>query len=164
MTQRKPSSYYGATIRIIGIAGLAIALVAMGRMAFLDSLRRDGFAAPAPLPPASALAKPTEVSAAGFTLVSQSIELPDTDETYPAGPGADVINANCTACHSASMAQNQPALTGAQWTATVTKMRDTYKASISASDIPRIVRYLEAMPSQKSGTKTEGRSAQGATG
>ena len=97
----------------------------------------------------SEVAPPGSVAANGFTLASTSVDLPADDAAYPDGPHADVVNANCTACHSASMALTQPALSADQWKATVTKMRDVYKAPIAEQDVPAIVAYLTAMPSQR---------------
>ncbi|MCJ2063416.1 cytochrome c, partial [Methylobacterium sp. J-088] len=34
---------------------------------------------------------------------SQSIEMPTSDRIFPDGPGAEVVNNNCLACHSAGM-------------------------------------------------------------
>jgi hypothetical protein len=89
------------------------------------------------------------VSAGGFTLVSTTVDLPVEDAAYPAGPHAEIINANCTSCHSASMALTQPVLSVDQWKATVAKMREVYHAPIARSDISAIVAYLTSMPSQK---------------
>lgn len=61
------------------------------------------------------------------------------------------MNGNCTACHSASMALTQPALSKAQWTSTVEKMRDTYKAAIAEKDIRAIVEYLTKVSAQAKG-------------
>lgn len=97
---------------------------------------------------------PATVSAEGFTLVSSSIELPIDDANYPDGLHAEIINANCTACHSASMAQTQPALSADQWRATVVKMRDVYKAPVADRDIAAIVAYLTAMPGQTTAPAT----------
>ena len=97
----------------------------------------------------SAPSPPVSVSARGFSLTSTSVDLPADDATYPDGPHADVINANCTSCHSASMALTQPALSADQWKATVTKMREVYKAPVAEKDVDAIVAYLTAMPSQK---------------
>jgi cytochrome c5 len=92
-------------------------------------------------PPAAAV---SQVTAGGFTLSSASIELPD-DAPYPAGPGGDLMNANCTACHSASMALEQPALGKAQWAAEVDRMRKVYKATVADKDVPAIIAYLTAL-------------------
>src|SRR5262249_28218192 len=81
----------------------------------------------------------------GVTLTSARVDLPDDNANYPDGPHADVINASCTSCHSASMALNQPRLSADQWKGVVEKMRDTYKAPVSDAAVPDIVSYLAAM-------------------
>lgn len=75
------------------------------------------------------------VAAGGFTLASDSVDLPIEDQRYPDGPHADVINANCTACHSASRVLIQPPSSADQWKAEVTKMRETYKAPMLREQI-----------------------------
>ena len=110
--------------------------------------------APSPISETSEPAPPSSVSAKGFTLASTSVDLPVDEATYPDGPHADAINANCTSCHSASMALTQPALSADQWKATVTKMREVYHAPVAETDIPAIVAYLIAMPSQKAAPAT----------
>ncbi|MEC3910280.1 hypothetical protein U5A82_07230 [Sphingobium sp. CR2-8] len=87
----------------------------------------------------------SSISVNGFTLTSDTVDLPIDEQQYPDGPHADVINANCTSCHSASMAMTQPVLSADQWKATVTKMKDVYKAPVAEKDIPAIVDYLTAM-------------------
>ena len=69
-----------------------------------------------------------------LSLRSVSIDLPPGDRTFPDGPGADAMNNNCLACHSAGMVLNQPALPKAEWEAVVDKMRSTYKAPIDAKE------------------------------
>ncbi len=98
-------------------------------------------------PPVPTASPPPSVSGGGFTLASVSVDLPIDDLQYPDGPYADVINANCTSCHSASMALFQPPLTTDQWKATVSKMREVYKAPVAEKDIAAIVDYLTAMSS-----------------
>jgi mono/diheme cytochrome c family protein len=61
---------------------------------------------------------------------------------FPDGPGADAINNNCLACHSAGMVLNQPALPKAEWQAEVDKMRAAYKAPIDDKDVAEIIDYL----------------------
>ena len=75
-------------------------------------------------------------------LKSVSVDLPAGDRMFPDGPGADAINNNCLACHSAGMVLNQPALPKAAWEAEVDKMRTTYKAPIDAKDVNAILDYL----------------------
>lgn len=150
---------------LLQIGALAVAVIvaiALGRHAFDVSLK------PAPATRAPAAAPPSQVAAGGFTLTSTTVELPEDDSTYK-GAGADLMNANCTACHSASMALTQPPLSKAQWTATVEKMRDTYKATVAAKDVPAIVDYLTAMSVRTAGgalhsNQTPAAEATGATG
>ena len=85
---------------------------------------------------------PRSMTAAGFTLSSVSVDLPTSDRSFPAGPGVDVVQANCVTCHSAGMVANQPHLTRAAWEAEVNKMRAVYKAPVAAEDVPAIVAYL----------------------
>lgn len=128
---------------VIGIA--AVVLIGVGT----PNTRKPRAAIPA----TSQAAAPSSVAANGFTLASTSVDLPADEAVYPAGPHADVVNANCTACHSASMALTQPTLTADQWKATVTKMRDVYKAPIAEQDVPAILAYLTALPGQKAAAK-----------
>jgi hypothetical protein len=76
-----------------------------------------------------------------IVLKSDSIDLPDRGVMF-SGPGADVLNNNCLACHSAGMVLNQPALTAAAWRAESEKMIHVYKAPIDEKDVPAIVDYL----------------------
>ncbi|GAA0664791.1 cytochrome c5 [Sphingomonas insulae] len=128
---------------VVGIA--AIVLISIGT----PNNRKP----PAAIAATSSVAAPSSVAANGFTLASTSVDLPVDEATYPDGPHADVVNANCTACHSASMALTQPALSEDQWKATVTKMREVYKAPIAEQDVPAIVAYLTALPGQKAAAK-----------
>ena len=77
-----------------------------------------------------------------LSLKSVSVDLPPGDDMFPNGPGADAINNNCLACHSAGMVLNQPALPKAEWEAEVDKMRTAYKAPIDAKDVDAILGYL----------------------
>ncbi|MCE4224996.1 cytochrome c [Methylobacterium sp. C25] len=79
---------------------------------------------------------------------SQEIELPSSDRTFPDGPGAEAINNNCLACHSAGMVLTQPKLTKAQWTETVNKMAKVYHAPISPEDSAAIIDYLTNLKPQ----------------
>ena len=86
---------------------------------------------------------PCLVQAEGrLSLKSVNVDLPAGDDTFPNGPGADAINNNCLACHSAGMVLNQPALPKAEWEAEVDKMRTAYKAPIDAKDVDAILGYL----------------------
>lgn len=92
---------------------------------------------PTPAPPA--------VSAAGFTLSSAAIDLPSDDVALPPGPDLAVVQANCTACHSAAMIVSQPPLTRAQWEGEVKKMREVYHAPVDPAAVPAIVAYLTTL-------------------
>ncbi len=145
MTQPPQRHTYGrAVLQVAGLAAGFIVAVSLGRGAFQQSLR------PVPPPPTPAAAPPSTVTAGGFTLSSTSIDWPDDPSTYT-GAGADLMNNNCTACHSASMALTQPPLSRAQWAATVDKMRNTYKAAVAPKDVPAIVDYLTKMSERASG-------------
>ena len=61
------------------------------------------------------------------------------------GPGLDVVEANCGACHSLDYIQiNSPFLTSAQWDASITKMIKAFGAPISDADARAIGDYLKA--------------------
>jgi cytochrome c5 len=93
---------------------------------------------------ATEAAQPSAVSANGVTLRSVNVDLPDSGRMFE-GPGADAVNANCLACHSAGMVLTQPKLARAAWQAEVEKMRKTYKAPIDEKDVPAIVDYLAGL-------------------
>ena len=76
-----------------------------------------------------------------IAIKSTTVDLPAGDALFP-GPGADAINNNCLACHSADMVLNQPAFPRATWDAEVHKMINTYKAPVDEKDVGAIVDYL----------------------
>jgi hypothetical protein len=80
--------------------------------------------------------------APAVTFADASITLPDDPLDLPPGPGVDAVIANCTACHSPSTMLQQPRMSREKWEATVTKMRETYKAPLDDAAIPAIVDYL----------------------
>jgi mono/diheme cytochrome c family protein len=76
-----------------------------------------------------------------------SYTLPDETAAFKAGPNLEVVQNNCTACHSADYINTQPR--GAKfkkdfWQAEVTKMIKLYGAPIDDADVPKIVEYLAA--------------------
>jgi hypothetical protein len=73
---------------------------------------------------------------------SVDVDLPFGDLAFPPGPGADAINDNCLACHSAEMVLDQPPMPRATWQAEVAKMRTVFAAPIADDDAKRIVDYL----------------------
>ena len=81
-------------------------------------------------------------AADNLKLKSVNVDLPAGDRMFPNGPGADVANDNCLACHSAGMVLNQPELPKPVWEAEVDKMRNVYKAPIDDKDVDAIVHYL----------------------
>ena len=88
---------------------------------------------------------PSTVSVSGVMLRSVNVDFPNRDRQFE-GEGADVVNNNCLACHSAGMVLTQPRLPRAVWQGEVEKMRNTYKAPIDAADVPAIVDYLATLP------------------
>ena len=82
-----------------------------------------------------------------FELRSVKIDLPESDQMFPAGTGSDAINNNCLACHSVDMVLNQPSLSKPAWMAEVNKMINTYKAPVAPDDVGAIVSYLTALKS-----------------
>jgi hypothetical protein len=97
-------------------------------------------AAPAPVARA-----PSVATARGVTLQSVSLDLPNSDRSFPGGAAADAVNNNCLTCHSAGMVLTQPLLSRAAWQAQVDKMRGFYKAPIDPKDVDAIVSYLAGM-------------------
>jgi hypothetical protein len=91
---------------------------------------------------------PTLAGAQTLALKSDSIDLPDRATMF-AGPGSQVVNNNCLACHSAGMVLNQPMLPAATWRAEALKMIHVYKAPVDVKDVPDIVDYLVKLQGSK---------------
>lgn len=87
----------------------------------------------------------TTWAAAPLELKSVTVDLPNSDRTFPPGPGSDAVNNNCLACHSADMVLNQPAMSKAAWVAEVNKMVTAYKAPVAPEDVGAIVDYLTSL-------------------
>src|SRR5229473_7641759 len=71
--------------------------------------------------------------------------LPDETAAFKPGPNLDVVQNNCTACHSADYVSTQPRGEKFKrdfWQAEVTKMIKVYGAPIDDSDVGKIVDYL----------------------
>jgi hypothetical protein len=79
--------------------------------------------------------------AANIVLKSTKVEYPTSDAMFQ-GQGADAINNNCLACHSADHVMNQPLLSEEGWKEVVHKMVTAYKAPITPDDEKLIVDYL----------------------
>jgi mono/diheme cytochrome c family protein len=76
-----------------------------------------------------------------------SYTLPDETAAFKPGPNLEVVQNNCTACHSADYIQTQPRGPKFQkdfWQAEVTKMIKSYGAPIEEADVGKIVEYLTA--------------------
>jgi cytochrome c553 len=96
-----------------------------------------------------ALSTPLMVRAAPpIELKSVKVDLPDSDRMFQ-GAGADAINNNCLACHSADMVLNQPDLSRQAWAAEVNKMINAYKAPVAPEDVGAIVDYLDRVKGAK---------------
>ena len=108
----------------------------------MSTLRTGFLLAGLALTPAASLAAPAPEP---MRFIAQRVELPSSDRTFPDGPGAEAVNNNCLACHSAGMVLTQPKLSKAQWTETVNKMVHIYKAPVDPADLQTIVDYLAAM-------------------
>jgi mono/diheme cytochrome c family protein len=76
-----------------------------------------------------------------------SYTLPDETAAFKPGPNLEVVQNNCTACHSADYIGTQPRGPKFKqdfWQAEVTKMIKLYGAPIDDADVGRIVDYLAA--------------------
>ena len=74
-------------------------------------------------------------------------KLPDETAAFKPGPNLELVQNNCTACHSADYVNTQPRTFKSKkdfWQAEVTKMIKTYGAPIDEADVPKIVEYLAA--------------------
>jgi len=73
--------------------------------------------------------------------------LPDETAAFKPGANLEVVQNNCTACHSADYIKTQPRgekFKKEFWTAEVTKMIKVYGAPIEDADVGKIVDYLTA--------------------
>lgn len=76
-----------------------------------------------------------------------SYALPDETAAFKPGPNIEVVQNNCTACHSADYVNTQPRGPKYKkdfWQAEVTKMIKVYGAPINDADVGKIVEYLAA--------------------
>ena len=73
--------------------------------------------------------------------------LPEETAAFKPGPNLEVVQNNCTACHSADYIKTQPRGEKFKrdfWAAEVTKMIKVYGAPIDDADVGKIVDYLAA--------------------
>jgi mono/diheme cytochrome c family protein len=74
-----------------------------------------------------------------------SYKLPDETAAFKPGPNLEIVQNNCTACHSVDYVQTQPRGPKFKqdfWRAEVTKMIKVYGAPIDEADVSKIVDYL----------------------
>ena len=84
---------------------------------------------------------------AGVSAKPVSYKLPDETAAFKPGPNLEVVQNNCTACHSADYVKTQPQGPKFKkdfWQAEVTKMIKVYGAPIEDADVGKIVDYLAA--------------------
>jgi hypothetical protein len=74
-------------------------------------------------------------------LESKSVRLPGPGRTYT-GVSAQVLNENCSMCHSPTFVDTQPPLSETTWKAEVEKMRKTFGAPIPPDRDAQIVKAL----------------------
>ncbi|MFQ3455476.1 MULTISPECIES: c-type cytochrome [Bradyrhizobium] len=73
--------------------------------------------------------------------------VPEETAAFKPGPNLEVVQNNCTACHSADYIKTQPQGEKFKkdfWQAEVTKMIKVYGAPIDEADVGKIVEYLSA--------------------
>ncbi|MGO4712981.1 SorB family sulfite dehydrogenase c-type cytochrome subunit [Bradyrhizobium sp. 2TAF24] len=74
-----------------------------------------------------------------------SYKLPEETATLKPGPNVEVVQNNCTACHSVDYIKTQPRGLKFKkdfWQAEVTKMIKVFGAPIDDADVGKIVDYL----------------------
>lgn len=85
------------------------------------------------------------IGSAGGSAKPVSYKLPDETVTLKPGPNQDVVQNNCTACHSVDYIKTQPQGPKFKkdfWQAEVTKMIKVFGAPIDDADVGKIVDYL----------------------
>ena len=96
----------------------------------------------APLFAAAAIAS---LAFGAVTAAPVNYKLPDETAAFKPGPNLDVVQNNCTACHSADYINTQPRgpkFNKDFWQAEVTKMIKVFGAPIDDADVSKIVEYL----------------------
>ncbi len=86
--------------------------------------------------------------AGSFRFENKAIELPADRLTLAPGAANELIEENCTGCHSAEMLTTQPSLDAKTCAAEIAKMRKVYHAPIDPADEARLVAALSALPGQ----------------
>ena len=94
-----------------------------------------------------ALAAIAALGAGAATAAPLNYAVPEETAAFKPGPNLDVVQNNCTACHSADYISTQPRGEKFKrdfWQAEVTKMIKVYGAPIEDADVGKIVDYLTA--------------------
>lgn len=80
------------------------------------------------------------------TAAPVNYKVPDEVAAFKPGPNLEIVQGNCTACHSADYINTQPPMKDKKgfWQAEVTKMIKVYGAPIDDADVGKIVDYLAA--------------------
>lgn len=94
-----------------------------------------------------ALAAAASLGAVAAFAAPVSYTLPEETAVFKPGPNLEVVQNNCTACHSADYIKTQPQGEKFKkdfWAAEVTKMIKVYGAPIDDADVGKIVEYLAA--------------------
>jgi sulfite dehydrogenase (cytochrome) subunit B len=97
--------------------------------------------------PLLAFAAAAALALGSATAAPVSYTLPDETAAFKPGPNLEVVQNNCTGCHSADYINTQPRGPKFKrdfWQAEVTKMIKLYGAPIDDADVGRIVDYLAA--------------------
>jgi sulfite dehydrogenase (cytochrome) subunit B len=85
------------------------------------------------------------LGAGAATAAPLNYAVPEETAAFKPGPNLDVVQNNCTACHSADYISTQPRGEKFKrdfWQAEVTKMIKVYGAPIDEADVGKIVDYL----------------------
>jgi mono/diheme cytochrome c family protein len=91
----------------------------------------------------------TVTASLGFAAYAAPVgyKVPEETAAFKPGTGLEVVQGNCTACHSADYIKTQPRGEKFKkdfWAAEVTKMIKVYGAPIDDADVGKIVDYLAA--------------------
>lgn len=95
----------------------------------------------------SALVAVASICAAAVHAAPVNYQTPDETAAFKPGPNLEVVQNNCTACHSADYINTQPRgekFKREFWHAEVTKMIKVFGAPIDDADVDKIVDYLTA--------------------
>jgi sulfite dehydrogenase (cytochrome) subunit B len=94
-----------------------------------------------------ALAAIVSLGLAAVQAAPVSYTLPEETAAFKPGTNLEVVQNNCTACHSADYIKTQPRGEKFKkdfWAAEVTKMVKVHGAPIEDADVGKIVEYLTA--------------------